>query len=107
MVPRGYLGFTKDVDLPAHDIAKAKALLKDAGYPDGLTVKVIQSQLPEMLTAMQVFQAQLKKVGINLDLQVVEHATFHAQIRQDLSPLVYYSAARFPIADVTLTQFFS
>jgi peptide/nickel transport system substrate-binding protein len=67
---------------------------------------MIQSQLPEMLTAAQVFQAQLKKAGINLDLQVVEHATFHQQIRQDLSPIVYYSAARFPVADVTLTQFF-
>lgn len=106
VVPRGYLGFTADNGLPGVDIAKAKALLAEAGYPNGLTVKVIQSQLPEMLTAMQVFQAQLKRAGINLDVQVVEHATFHAQIRQDLSPLVYYSAARFPIADVTLTQFF-
>ena len=106
VVPRGYLGFTADNGLLGPDIAKAKALLAEAGYPNGLTVKVIQSALPEMLTAMQVFQAQLKRVGITLDIQVVEHATYHAQIRQDLSPLVYYSAARFPIADVTLTQFF-
>ncbi len=106
VVPRGYLGFTADNGLLGNDIARAKALLTEAGYPAGITVKVIQSQLPEMLTAMQVFQAQLKRAGINLDLQVVEHATYHAQIRQDLSPLVYYSAARFPIADVTLTQFF-
>jgi peptide/nickel transport system substrate-binding protein len=106
VVPRGYLGFTADNGLLGPDLAKAKALLAEAGYKDGLTVKVIQSQLPEMLTAMQVFQAQLKKAGITLDLQVVEHATYHAQIRQDLSPMVYYSAARFPIADVTLTQFF-
>jgi peptide/nickel transport system substrate-binding protein len=27
-------------------------------------------------------------------------------IRQDLSPLVYYGAARFPVADIYLTQFF-
>jgi peptide/nickel transport system substrate-binding protein len=106
VVPRGYLGFTADNGLQQHDLAKAKALLAEAGYPNGLTVKVIQSQLPEMFTAMQVFQAQLKRAGINLDLQVVEHATFHAQIRQDLSPLVYYSAARFPVADIYLTQFF-
>lgn len=106
VVPRGYLGFTADNGLVGNDIAKARALLKEAGYPDGITIKMIQSQLPEMLTAAQVFQAQLKKAGINLDLQVVEHATFHQQIRQDLSPIVYYSAARFPIADVTLTQFF-
>ena len=39
---------------------------------------------------------QLKRAGINLDMQVVEHATYHQQIRQDLSPIVYYSAARFP-----------
>ena len=107
VVPRGYLGFTADNGLLGPNIPEAKKLLAEAGYPNGITVKVIQSQLPEMLTAMQVFQAQLKKAGINLDLQIVEHATFHAQIRQDLSPITYYSAARFPIADVTLTQFFS
>jgi len=106
VVPRGYLGFTADNGLVGNNIDKAKALLKEAGYPDGITIKMIQSQLPEMLTAAQVFQAELKKAGINLDLQVVEHATYHQQIRQDLSPIVYYSAARFPIADVTLTQFF-
>ena len=106
VVPRGYLGFTAENGLLGNDVARAKALLAEAGYPNGVTVKVIQSQLPEMLTAMQVFQAQLKRAGITLELQVVEHATFHAQIRQDLSQLVYYSAARFPIADVTLSQFF-
>jgi peptide/nickel transport system substrate-binding protein len=107
VVPRGYLGFTADNGLVANNVEKAKALLKEAGYPDGITIKMIQSQLPEMLTAAQVFQAQLKRAGINLDMQVVEHATYHQQIRQDLSPIVYYSAARFPVADVYLTQFFS
>ncbi len=106
VVPRGYLGFTADNGLPPNNVEKARELLKEAGYPDGLTIKMIQSQLPEMLTAAQVFQAQLKRAGINLDMQVVEHATYHQQIRQDLSPIVYYSAARFPVADVYLTQFF-
>ena len=106
VVPRGYLGFTADNGLVANNVDKAKALLKEAGYPDGITIKMIQSQLPEMLTAAQVFQAQFKRAGINLDMQVVEHATYHQQIRQDLSPIVYYSAARFPVADIHLTQFF-
>jgi peptide/nickel transport system substrate-binding protein len=106
VVPRGYLGFIADNGLPANNVDKAKALLKEAGFPDGVTIKMIQSQLPEMLTAAQVFQAQLKRAGINLDMQVVEHATFHQQIRQDLSGIVYYSAARFPVSDIYLTQFF-
>ncbi len=106
VVPRGYLGFTADNGLLANNVEKAKELLKEAGYPNGLTIKIVMTQLPEMLSAAQVFQAQLKRAGINLDMQLVEHATFHQQIRQDLSPIVYYSAARFPIADVYLTQFF-
>jgi peptide/nickel transport system substrate-binding protein len=104
LVPRGYLGFTADVPLPGFD--QARALLAEAGHPNGFTVRVIHTQLPEMLSAMQVVQQQLRRVGITLDLQVVEHATFHQQIRQDLSPLVYYAAARFPVADIYLTQFY-
>lgn len=38
--------------------------------------------------------------------QPVEHATFHQQICQDLSQFVHFQAARFPVADVYLTQFF-
>jgi peptide/nickel transport system substrate-binding protein len=105
VVPRGYLGFAQQPLLP-HDINRARQLLAEAGHPNGLTVRVIHTQLPEMLNMMQVVQQQLRRAGITLDLQVVEHATFHQQIRQDLSPLVYYSAARFPVADIYLTQFF-
>src|SRR5262249_7685378 len=71
VIPIGYLGYTADNGLLPNDLAKAKELLKQAGYPDGLTIKMIQTQLPEMLTAAQVFQAQLKRAGINLDMQVV------------------------------------
>lgn len=106
VVPRGYLGFTADNGLLPHDLNKAKELLKEAGYPNGVNVKTVQSQLPDMFNASQVFQAELKKAGITLDMQVVEHATYHQMIRQDLSPLTYYAAARFPIADIYLTQFF-
>ncbi len=105
LVPRGYLGFTADNGLLPNDVNRAKALLAEAGFPNGLTIKMIHTQLPEMLSAIQVVQAQLRRAGITLDLQVVEHATFHQQIRQDLSPMVYYAAARFPVADIYLTQF--
>ena len=106
LVPRGYLGFSNATPLIPHDPARARALLAEAGHPNGLTIRVIHTQLPEMLTMMQVVQQQLRRAGITLDLQVVEHATWHQQIRQDLSPLVYYSAARFPVADIYLTQFY-
>ena len=106
IVPSGYLGQSTDVPLLPYDPDKAKALLKDAGHPNGLTIHMIQTNLPGMLTSMEVVQAQLRKVGIILDMEVVEHATFHANIRKDMSPIVYYSAGRFPIADTYLTQFY-
>ena len=106
VVPSGYLGTDEKAPQYALDIAKAKALLTEAGYPNGLTVKTIHTTLPGMQTTIEAVQAQLKKAGITLDIELVEHATFHAKIREDLSPIVHYAAARFPVADVYLTQFF-
>jgi peptide/nickel transport system substrate-binding protein len=106
VVPSGYLGTDERAPLFPYDPAKAKELLKEAGYPDGLTIKTIHTTLTGMETFIEAIQAQLRKIGVNLDVQLVEHATYHAQIRKDLSPLVHYQAARFPVADVYLTQFY-
>jgi peptide/nickel transport system substrate-binding protein len=53
-----------------------------------------------------VIQGQLKRAGINLVMDVVEHTTYHAQIRKDVSAMVFYGAARFPVADSYLTEFY-
>ncbi|MEO8543736.1 MAG: ABC transporter substrate-binding protein [Betaproteobacteria bacterium] len=106
VVPSGYLGTDEKAPLFPYDLAKAKALLAEAGYPNGITIKTIHTTLTGMQTFIEAIQAQLKKAGINLEIELVEHATFHAQIRKDLSPIVHYQAARFPVADVYLTQFF-
>ena len=106
VVPSGYSGTDEKAALFAYDPAKAKQLLADAGFANGVTIKAINTTLPSMLSFTEAVQAQLKRVGITLDIQPVEHATFHQQIRQDLSQFVHFQAARFPIADVYLTQFF-
>jgi peptide/nickel transport system substrate-binding protein len=106
IIPHDYLGTDENAPLYPYDPPKAKQLLTEAGYPNGVKITLIQTQLPTMLNTMQVVQAQLKKVGIDLQLDVVDHPTFHAQIRKDLSPVVLYSAARLPVADVYLTQFY-
>jgi peptide/nickel transport system substrate-binding protein len=106
IVPAGYLGTDEKAPLFPYDPAKAKALLAEAGFPSGISIRAIQTTLPGMLSTMEVVQAQLKRAGINLQLDIVDHPTFHAQIRKDLSDVVMYAAGRFPVADVYLTQFF-
>lgn len=106
VIPSNNLGLNPDPGLVQPDVDKAKALLAEAGFPNGLTVKMISSQMPSYATTDQLLQAQLAKAGIKLELEPVEHATWHQMIRKDLSPLVDYGAARFPVADTYLTQFY-
>lgn len=106
VVPEGYLGFTDEITTYDFDLEKSKALLTEAGFPDGVTLKAVHTTLPGMLSTIEAVQALLREANITLDIELVEHATFHANIRQDLSQVTHYSAARFPIADTYLTQFF-
>ncbi|MVA26577.1 ABC transporter substrate-binding protein [Agrobacterium vitis] len=105
-VPSNNLGFTADNGMLGNDQEKAKALLTEAGYPTGFTIPMVNSQVSGLANLAQVVQAQLGEIGVEVEIKPVEHATYHQMIRQDASPMVIYSAARFPIADVYLTQFF-
>jgi peptide/nickel transport system substrate-binding protein len=105
-VPSNNLGFTADSGILGYDPEKAKALLAEAGYPDGFAIPMISSQVTQLANLGQLVQAQLAEVGVTVEIEPVEHATYHQLIRKDASPMVIYSAARFPVADVYLTQFF-
>lgn len=106
VVPIGNLGMAEDLTLPAYDPARARALLAEAGHPNGITVRSVASAYPGLLPISEAVQGQLRRAGITLELNVVEHATYHQQIRQNLSPVTLYQAARFPVADFYLTHFY-
>lgn len=106
VVPPGYSGESDAGWKFPYDLAKAKALLAEAGYPQGITLKAVVSSNNAQLPVMEVVQGQLKRAGITLEMDVVEHTTYHAQIRKDVSAIVFYGAARFPVADAYLTEFY-
>ncbi|MEQ9811870.1 MAG: ABC transporter substrate-binding protein [Azospirillaceae bacterium] len=106
VVPIGYAGHADDVQSPAYDPDRARELLAEAGFPDGLTLNVMISQIASLNVPMILIQEQLRRVGITLDLQELDHAAWHAAIRRNESALVIYGAAAFPIADDILTPFF-
>jgi len=60
------------------DIAQAKQLLADAGYPDGLTVEYLGlSQYPELLKTGQVVRDQLSKIGIDMTIKAVDVSVWY------------------------------
>jgi peptide/nickel transport system substrate-binding protein len=87
------------------DLNKARKLLTEAGYPNGFSLDVFTSESESYQRAYEVMQAQLKKIGIALKISVVDHATFHTRIRQNLNPIVVYLSMR-PDANIILTQYF-
>jgi peptide/nickel transport system substrate-binding protein len=92
------------VDYP-FDPNKARALLQEAGLGNGFSFSVVTSEMPAYRVIYESMQAQLARVGIKMDLRVVDHATMHDQIRKDTNPVIVYVAFR-PTADAYLSQFF-
>lgn len=87
------------------DREKARALLAEAGYPDGFTVKLISSSKRIHQALYESLARQLAEIGITCRVTVVSHSEMHRQIRSKAWPIVLYGAWR-PTADVYLTRFF-
>lgn len=88
------------------DLDRAKQLLDEAGLGDGFSIACVSSEVEFVRRHYEILQAELAKIGIDLQVTVVDHTTYHAQIRQAANPLVFYQAYR-PNADVYLTRFFA
>ena len=59
------------------DVAKAKQLLAEAGYPDGFSTTILSwSQYSFLSNAAVVVQDQLKQIGISADVNLEENAAF-------------------------------
>jgi len=86
------------------DRERAKELLAQAGYPDGITINVTEDEKGENRLPALNIQDQLRKVGINLKYTWVDHATGDTLKKQDIDPILTYVAWR-PTADIVFDNF--
>jgi peptide/nickel transport system substrate-binding protein len=110
--PVGYYGALNKEDLPqdwpfTYDPARSKALLAEAGIPNGFSVDMFVTEREEYKSNVLIIQEQLRKVGILLNVRLVDHASYHNDIRRDLDAMVMYSSGQPPLTQAVLNAFYN
>ena len=65
-----------DLKVTKANIAKAKKLLAEAGYPNGLTTTLWTNSKKVRVDMATIIQAQLKKIGVTVKIQVLEWGAY-------------------------------
>jgi peptide/nickel transport system substrate-binding protein len=91
IVPR-VMEFALQVEAPPYDPEKAKKLLAEAGYPNGLDAGDFAA-IPGFPTVAEAVVNDLNSVGIRVRLRQMERATFYATWLEKKLPGLYMAAA--------------
>lgn len=74
LLPKSVFGFDSSIKPFDYDPAKAKSMLAAAGYPNGFSTKLSASSVSK--DVVQAIAAQLGKVGVKCDVNVVDAGAF-------------------------------
>jgi peptide/nickel transport system substrate-binding protein len=80
IIPLGVLGVDPKMT-QGRDLAKAKALLKDAGYENGFTVELAYGSNPTRETIAAKIKADLAEAGITVNLKPMEQSVYLSDMR--------------------------
>ena len=72
-------------DSYGYDVEKAKALLKEAGYENGLQLTLSAENTSEFKKLAEVLQSQLKEVGIETTIQLYDSSSYTDMLKEGAS----------------------
>jgi peptide/nickel transport system substrate-binding protein len=100
-------GCETNVPTYAFDAAKAKALLAEAGHPNGIKLDLVFASLPKIQA--EAIAANLAKAGIQVTLNEQQYAPAISAWREGRAPLLLTNWGSYGVGDVGLSvgQFFS
>ena len=87
-----------------HNVEKAKALLAEAGMPDGFSFKAYTSQREDYSSIMLMIQQLLREGGIDMELELKDHTAFHADQATGTNTVFQRSAAYPPVPTQAITE---
>jgi peptide/nickel transport system substrate-binding protein len=73
-----YPSTNKKVPQRHKDLAKAKQLLAQAGFPKGFSIKLTTEKTGEIPQLAQIFQSSVKPLGINMSLEILTATAYFA-----------------------------
>lgn len=91
-------GYSTDIKLLDHNVAKAKQLLAEAGFPNGLKTTIWTNDTQVRIDIATIMQSQLKAVGVDASIQVVEWGTYLKKV-EDKSLDIYILGISAPTGD--------
>lgn len=77
------IGYASDTKAYDYDVVKAKQLLKEAGIKEGTKIKLLTSDRKERINMAEVVQSQLKGIGLDVEIQVMEYGAFISEITKE------------------------
>lgn len=81
LVPKGFLGYDPALKLPAYDLGKAKALLAEAGYPNGfqLTIHCPNNRYINDAKLCEAVAQVFSQIGIKTEVATMPYAVFQTR----------------------------
>ena len=89
LIPKGIPGYDSANPVQEYNPEKAKALLAEAGYPDGLTFTAAVKNTPSIVECFEVLQAQYKEAGITMNLELCDKGSWAQKRKQDGGTQLY------------------
>ena len=78
MLPSSLFGYAPDTVTYDYNVEKAKALLAEAGYPDGFKTTLWCADSQIMKDTSVVLQEQLRQVGIEAEVKTMEQGNYYS-----------------------------
>ena len=72
--------YPDDFTVPERNVERAKELVAEAGYPDGVTVTAVTIDNNTYKNPTVMLQEQLKECGINLEIELMDRAAWNEQV---------------------------
>ncbi|QQA44320.1 ABC transporter substrate-binding protein [Pelagovum pacificum] len=87
-----------------YNVERAKELLTEAGYPDGLSFDAYTSQREDYSSISLMIQEMLRAGGIDMNLELKDHTAFHADQGTGTNTLFQRSSAYPPVPTLAITD---